>query len=449
MMSNREVPPLKADEEEDRDRKRPKIERRSYKDPLRELHPSTAAIRAGYHSKLSERAVKPPVFRCSTFEFTNAKEGELFFQRAYGLEGNDGKAPGLVYSRLNNPNTEILEDKMVAVERGSNYASAFPSGMSAISTSIMALVPKGGHVIYTNPVYGGTYFFLKHVCPERLDITTTPVETSNDKVIEEAIHQTPRLDALYLETPANPTLAVTDIALCCRLAKAKNPNCIVFVDNTFLGPVFQAPFLHGADVVLYSASKFIGGHSDLLAGVALTKDEGLMAKINGYRTIFGPVIAPDVSWMLTRSLETLWLRMEKQAEKAAKIAKALVAHPSVDHVLFPGLTLNEDEESNSKAELWKRQCNGTGSMITFVVRPNTREAAYKVLDGLDIAHLAVSLGSTETLVQHPRSMTHADMTTEELDACGIVEGMLRVSVGLENSKDIANDLLSALDLLRD
>jgi methionine-gamma-lyase len=432
----------------DRSSKRLRIDRRSYKDPLRELQPCTAAIRAGYHSKLSERAVKPPVFRCSTFEFANAKEGELFFKRAYNLEGNDGQAPGLVYSRLNNPNTEILEDKMVAVERGSNYASAFPSGMSAISTSIMALVPKGGHLIYTNPVYGGTYFFLKNVCPARLDITTEAVDTSDDKAIEEAILKAPRLDALYLETPANPTLSVTDIALCCQLAKAKNPDCVVFVDNTFLGPVFQAPFLHGADVVLYSASKFIGGHSDLLAGIALTKEQDLMMKINGFRTILGPVIASDVSWMLTRSLETLWLRMEKQAEKASKIARALAAHPNVSLVLFPGLPLQEGQ-SSKKAELWKRQCTGTGSMIAFVVRPNTREAAYTVLDALDIAHLAVSLGSTETLVQHPRSMTHSDMTEEDLDACGIVEGMLRLSVGLESSLDLTNDLLSALDLLRE
>ena len=165
------------------------INRRSYKDPLRELHPSSAVIHAGYHSDLSERAIKPPVFKSSTFVFASAEEGELFFKRAYGLEGNDGQAPGLVYSRLNNPNTEILEDKMVALEKGSNYCNAFPSGMSAISTTIMALVPTQGHIIYTNPVYGGTYFFLTAVGPDRLGVTSQGVDTSDKDMLRHAIEE--------------------------------------------------------------------------------------------------------------------------------------------------------------------------------------------------------------------------------------------------------------------
>jgi methionine-gamma-lyase len=272
----------------------------------REQQNCKAVIRAGYRSDLSERAIKAPVFRSSTFEFASAREGELFFQRAYGLAGNDGLSPGLVYSRLNNPNTEILEDKMVALEQGSQFCSAFPSGMSAISTTIMALIPNGGHVLYTNPVYGGTYFFLKLACPDRLGITSSSVDTSNETALRQAVQNLHRLDALYLETPANPTLTMTDIQRAAEIAKDKNPDCLIFVDNTFLGPVFQSPFLHGADVVLYSATKFVGGHSDLLAGLVLTKRQDFITKINGFRTIFGPVIAPDVSWMLTRSLETLW-----------------------------------------------------------------------------------------------------------------------------------------------
>lgn len=217
-----------------------KMELRSYKDPLRELHPSTAVIRAGYRSSLSERAIKPPVFRSSAFEFATAEEGELFFQRAYNLKGNDGKSAGLVYSRLNNPNTEIFEDKMVAIEHGSKYASAFPSGMSAISTTIMALVPKGGHILFTNPVYGGTYFFFTMICPTRLDITTKAVDTSDVQALQSAIQGAPRLDAIFIETPANPTLAITDIFLAAQWARQKNPNCLVMVDNTFFGPVFQS-----------------------------------------------------------------------------------------------------------------------------------------------------------------------------------------------------------------
>ena len=246
-------------------------------------------------------------------------------------------------------------------------------------------------------------------------------------------------------------MSITDIALAAQLAKQKNPECLVMVDNTFIGPVFQAPFLHGADVVLYSASKFIGGHSDLLAGVVLTQRQDFISKINGFRTILGPVVSPDTTWMLTRSLETVWLRMERQAQKAQQVAAALAAHPRVDKVLFPGHYYSEasTEERTQKYNLWERQCTGTGSMMSIIVRPNTRKAAYTVLDNIQIAHLAVSLGSTETLVQHPRSMTHSDMTIEDLDACGIVEGMFRISVGLESSKDIIQDLLGALDQIQD
>lgn len=254
-----------------------------------------------------------------------------------------------------------------------------------------------------------------------------------------------------METPANPTLSITDIALVASLAKAKNPNCLVMVDNTFMGPVFQSPFLFGADVVLYSATKFIGGHSDLVAGLVLTKKKELMTKINTFRTILGPVISPDTAWMLTRSVETVWLRMERQAEKAQKVANALAAHPRVTKLYFPGSYSGEKTSAARavKTELWQKQCSGSGSMIAIIVHPNTRKAAFTVLNGMKIAHLAVSLGSTETLVEHPRSMTHSDMTTADLDACGIEEGMLRISIGLESSKDITNDLLAALDLIQD
>lgn len=223
------------------------------------------------------------------------------------------------------------------------------------------------------------------------------------------------------------------------------------VDNTFMGPVFQSPFHFGADVVLYSATKFIGGHSDLLAGLVLTKEKELITKIMTYRTILGPVVSPDTAWMLTRSVETVWLRMERQAQKAQKVASSLAAHPRVSKLCFPGSYAGEKSTTarTVKTELWQRQCSGTGSMIAIVVRPNTRKAAFTVLNSMKIAHLAVSLGSTETLVEHPRSMTHSDMSNEDLDACGIEEGMLRISIGLESSKDISQDLLAALDMIQD
>jgi methionine-gamma-lyase len=414
-----------------------------YKDPLREFHPSTAVIHAGYRSRLSENAVKPPVFRTSTFEFSSATEGAKFFQRAYHLAGEDGQEPGLVYSRLNNPSTEIFEDKMVALEASATHAAAFPSGMSAITTAILALVPQGGRILYGDPVYGGTYFFLKHLCPERFGITTVCVDTSDLAHTEEMLRTNGPFDMVFLETPANPTLILTDIEAVTALVRRHGGlRTIIAVDNTFLGPVFQRPFLNGADLVLYSATKFIGGHSDLIAGVALTTSVDLMRPMLDYRTILGSTIAPDTAWMLTRSIETLWIRMERQAEKAMKIATALQNHPMIDRIRFPGLLTPSDGAAYAT---YMKQCSGPGSVLSFDLKDRTREAAYRFLDAVRLCHLAVSLGGTEALIEHPRSMTHSDMTSEDLDRCGITEAMIRLSVGLESSDDIIQDVLQALE----
>ena len=416
-----------------------------YKDPLRAFHPSTAVIHAGYRTRLSENAVKPPVFRTSTFEFSSASDGGKCFERAYHLPGDDGQDPGLVYSRLNNPNTEIFEDKMVALEAGATHAAAFPSGMSAITTAIIALVPAGGRILYTDPVYGGTYFFLKHLCPGRFGIETVPVDTSDLANTEKALQTGGPYDMVFLETPANPTLSLTDIeAVATLVRRYRGPQTILAVDNTFLGPVFQRPFLNGADLVLYSATKFIGGHSDLIAGVALTRSAELMRPLRDYRAILGATIAPDTTWMLTRSIETLWIRMERQAEKATKIAAALQGHPKVERVLFPGLLTQSDGAAYTT---YTRQCSGPGAVISFYLKDGTRDTAYRFLDTVHLCHLAVSLGGTEALIEHPRSMTHSDMTLEDLDRCHITDAMIRLSVGLESSDDIIQDLLQALDTI--
>jgi methionine-gamma-lyase len=414
-----------------------------YKDPLRDFHPSTAVIHAGYRARLSENAVKPPVFRTSTFEFSSAAEGAHFFQRAYHLPGDDGQEPGLVYSRLNNPSTEIFEDKMIALEAGATHAAAFPSGMSAITTAILALVPQGGRILYSDPVYGGTYFFLKHLCPARFGITTIGVDTSDLARTEEVLRTHSPFDLVFLETPANPTLSLTDIEAVTALVRRHGGlRTIIAVDNTFLGPVFQRPFLHGADLVLYSATKFIGGHSDLIAGIGLTTSADLMRPMLDYRTILGATIAPDTAWMLTRSIETLWIRMERQAEKAMKIAAALQHHPKVARVRFPGLLTPGDGAAYAT---YTKQCSGPGSVMSFDLKNGTRETAYRVLDAVRLCHLAVSLGGTEALIEHPRSMTHSDMAREDLDRCGITEAMIRLSVGLESSDDMIQDLVQALE----
>jgi methionine-gamma-lyase len=414
-----------------------------YKDPLRDFHPSTAVIHAGYRARLSENAVKPPVFRTSTFEFSRASEGAQFFERAYHLPGDDGQDPGLVYSRLNNPNTEIFEDKMVALEAGATHAAAFPSGMSAITTAILALVPQGGRILYSDPVYGGTYFFLKHLCPERFGITTACVDTSDLAHTEQMLRTNGPFDMVFLETPANPTLTLTDIEAVAALIRRRGGlRTIIAVDNTFLGPVFQRPFLNGADLVLYSATKFIGGHSDLIAGIALTTSATLMRPMLDYRTILGSTIAPDTAWMLTRSIETLWIRMERQAEKAMKIATALQHHPKIERVRFPGLLTPSDGAAHAT---YTKQCSGPGSVMSFYLKDGTCDTAYRFLDAVHLCHLAVSLGGTEALIEHPRSMTHSDMMIEDLDRCGITDAMIRLSVGLESSDDIIQDLFQALD----
>ncbi len=418
---------------------------RNYKDPLREFKPSTAVIRAGYRARLSEQSVKVPVFRTSTFEFKTAAEGAKFFARAYHLLGNDGQEPGLIYSRINNPNTEIFEDKMVALELGAASARTFPSGMSAISTVILALVPAGGKILYSDPVYGGTYFFFEQMCPNRFGIETHAVDMSDLSKIDDAIGRFGPFNMVFIETPANPTMTIVDIAAVTKLARERmGTKVLVAVDNTFLGPVFQRPFISGADLVIYSATKYLGGHSDLVAGVVLTSRADLMAPITDFRALLGATIAPDTSWMLTRSVETVWVRMERQAEKAQKIAEALQRHPAIARVYFPGLLTPAD---GSAYGVYRAQCSGPGAVMSFDLKDGRRETAFRFLDALEICHLAVSLGGTESLIEHPRSMTHSDMSPEDQDRCGITDAMIRLSVGLESSEDLIKDLFRALESL--
>lgn len=387
--------------------------------------------------------MKPPLFRTSTFEFPDAAQGGKFFQRAYHLPGDDGREPGLVYSRLNNPNTEIIEDKLVAAEVGAGSALVMPSGMSAITTATLALVPKGGKILYTNPVYGGSYLFFKEFCPARFGITTRSVDTTSVAAVRKATREHGPFDMIFVETPANPTMTMTDIAAIADVAHggSKSKKTIVAVDNTFLGPVFQSPFPLGADVVFYSATKFLGGHSDLIAGAVLTRNKSLIGAIRDYRTILGATIAPDTAWMLTRSIETLWLRMATQAENAAKVAEALQKHPKVEKVAYPGLLSSADDE---QFRIYKRQCSGPGSMMSLYLRNADRKMAYRFLDAVTIFHLAVSLGGTESLVEHPRSMTHSDMSVADLNRCEITDNLIRVSIGLESSDDLIADLTAAL-----
>jgi methionine-gamma-lyase len=412
----------------------------------KEFNPETLALGYGYDPFLSEGAVKPPVFLTSTFQFASAAEGKRFFELAYALrEPAAGEAEGLIYSRLNNPNLEIFEQRIAAWDR-TEAGATFASGMAAISTTALALLRPGDVVLSSAPVYGGTHYLFEHILPE-YDIETRFLPAGDG--IAEAMRKVAetvgpeRIRMLFLESPANPNLLHSDIAavagLAAELRAAHATEVVTVVDNTLLGPVFQRPATCGADLVIYSATKFIGGHSDLVAGVATGSSE-LIRRIRGHRTILGTMTTPFNGWLLLRSLETVSVRMRRQAKSAREIVHLLVGHPRVSRVLYPSLA----ESSTSQHELFHRQCSGPGSLIAFEVDGGAAGAA-AVLDRFEVFRLAVSLGGTESLVEHPMSMTHADVPPAELLRNGVTAGLIRMSVGLEHLSDLRRDLLHALE----
>ncbi len=410
----------------------------------KDFNAETLALGYGYDATLSEGSAKPPVFLTSTFQFASAAEGKRFFELAYGLdEPRDEEEMGLIYSRLNNPNLQIFEERMAAWDH-TEAGATFASGMAAISTSVLALTRPGDVILSTEPVYGGTDHFFRHVLPE-FGVTVVFVPAGDEApaaMAAAAQEHGPRVRLLYAETPANPSLAHTDIQALAELAgslrEAHAGDVTTIVDNTFLGPVFQRPAHFGADLVLYSATKFLGGHSDLIAGV-ITGRRDLIQKITGMRTILGTMTTPFNGWLLLRSLETVSVRMRRQEKSAQKLAKLLAEHPRVERVSYPTLL----PPDSAQYKLWKHQCTGSGSLISFVVRGG-EDAAFEVLDRFEVARLAVSLGGTETLVEHPMTMTHADVPNDELEAHGVSAGLIRISVGLEHLSDLKTDLLHAL-----
>jgi methionine-gamma-lyase len=390
--------------------------------------------------------LKPPVFLTSTFEFASAEEGKRFFEVVYGLRDREpDEELGLIYSRLNNPNLQIFEERMAAWDCADKGA-VFSSGMAAISTTLLATLRPGDHIVSTCPIYGGTYFLFEHVLPQ-FGIQTTQViagPRAHQRMREAVENIEPqRVRMLYVETPANPSNALVDIegvsALARELSEGRERPVLTVVDNTFLGPVFQRPIKHGADLVICSATKFIGGHSDLIAGVVTGRKE-IIDLIATYRTILGTMATPFSGWLLLRSLETVSIRMRRQAKSATRLARLLAGHPAVESVYYPGLI----QAGDPSWEVYHRQCSGPGSLIAFVVRGGA-EAAFRVLDRFEVVRLAVSLGGTESLVEHPMSMTHSDVPPERLEAFGVRPGLIRMSVGLEHLSDLKRDLLHALE----
>jgi len=406
------------------------------------VRPRTAVLTAGFDPHLSFGSARPAVFRSSTYVFSSPEEAEHAFSVLAGrVEAEDGERADLIYSRFSHPNAEILEDQIVPLEPGAQAAGVFNSGMAAIMTAFVAVARPGTSIVYTTPLYGGTTGLI-HSFLEPFGVAGLPVPGGDTDAIRRAIESAKNLSIVCLETPANPTLVMTDIQRAADAAKNHPDQPVVMVDNTFLGPAFQHPLMLGADLVLYSATKYLSGFSDMVAGVALSRDPQLMRRILLKRSMFGNILQPDECWMLDGRLPTVALRMNRQSKNAQRIAEALHGHPKIARVLYP--TLFQEAEQR---RIYAAQCAYPGGIFSLDFAGG-RAAAFDFLRSLKIGRNAVSLGGVETLVCHPKSTTHSGMSAQELDDAGIGDGLVRVSVGIEDWRDLLADFEQALDRVK-
>ncbi|MCA6121548.1 cystathionine gamma-synthase family protein [Bradyrhizobium sp. WSM 1704] len=409
------------------------------------VHPETLMLNYGYDPQLSEGAVKPPVFLTSTFVFRTAEDGKDFFDFVAGRrEPPEGMGAGLVYSRFNHPNSEIVEDRLAIYERTESCA-LFASGMAAISTTVLAFARPGDVILHSQPLYGGTEtLFTKTLAG--LSIGAVGFADGVDENVvraaaAEAMKQG-RVAMIFIETPANPTNGLVDIALTRRVAdmigKAQGHTPVVACDNTLLGPVFQRPIEHGADLSLYSLTKYVGGHSDLIAGAALGS-KALMKDVKALRGAIGTQLDPHSCWMISRSLETLSLRMEKADRNALLVADFLRDHPKVAKVHY----LGHLDAASPAGRAFAAQCSGAGSTFSFDIVGGQAEAE-KFLNSLQIFKLAVSLGGTESLASLPATMTHSGVPAAIRKRIGVLDTTIRLSIGIEHPSDLVADIAQAL-----
>ncbi|MBV8812186.1 MAG: PLP-dependent transferase [Acidobacteriaceae bacterium] len=402
------------------------------------VRPETAVLTRGFDPRLSVGSARPPVYRTSTYVFSSPEAAERAFGIVLGkIRPLDDEAPDLIYARLNHPNAQILEDQLVPLERGASAAAVFNSGMAAIFTVIMGFLDRGRSLLYTQPLYGGTQHLI-HQILEPLAFVTKAVRAGDTKGIAQAIQASDDLGLVLIETPSNPTLAMTDIAAAAEALRRHPNRPLLAVDNTLLGPTFQHPLVHDADLVIYSATKFLGGFSDLLAGAVLSADSGLIQRVRGMRALFGNILQADECWMLNSRLSSVRLRMERQSKNAQRIAEQIQAHSRVERVFYPSLF--DDRE---QIRIRDTQTDYPGSLFSLALRGG-RVAAFDFLRRLQIGRNAVSLGGVETLVCHPRSTTHSELSEEEMTAAGITESLVRISVGTEHWRDLLEDFTQAL-----
>ncbi len=387
-----------------------------------EMRFATKCVHAGEgHNPEGSHAV--PIYQTSTFVFDSAEAAAKTFSGG----------PGYRYIRSppNTPTHKAFIEKLCALE-GSEAGLAFSSGMAAEAAVLLSLLKNGDHVISTDIVYGGTYGLFSSLI-SRFGIDVSFVDTTDPQKIKEAIRPNTRM--VFLESPANPTMAVCDIGEICKIAR--NAGAISVVDNTFATPYFQRPLLLGADVVVESCTKYIGGHGDLLGGAALASKD-LIKRMRGAAVLAGGTMGTHEAWLCIRGLKTLHLRMQRHAENAMQVAEFLEGHPKVESVNYPGL------KSHPQHDIARRQMSGYGGMLSFVVKGGV-EAGRKLMNAVRLMSLAVSLGSVDTLIQHPASMTHAVMPKEIRESLGISDGLVRISVGIEDAWDIIADLRNGLD----
>ena len=384
----------------------------------------TTAIHAGTLKNLYG-TLAMPIYQTSTFIFDSAEQGG----RRFALE-----EAGYIYTRLGNPTTTVLEDKIAALEEG-EAAVATSSGMGAISSTLWTVLKAGDHIVTDKTLYGCTFALMCHGLT-RFGIDVTFVDTSNLDEVKNAMKENTRV--VYLETPANPNLKIVDLEALSKLAHT-NPNTLVIVDNTFATPYMQKPLKLGADIVVHSVTKYINGHGDVIAGLVITNKElADQIRFVGLKDMTGAVLGPQDAYYIIRGMKTFEIRMERHCKNAKKVVEFLNKHPKIERVYYPGL------ETHPGHEIAKKQMKDFGAMISFELKGGF-EAGKTLLNNLKLCSLAVSLGDTETLIQHPASMTHSPYTKEEREAAGITDGLVRLSVGLENIEDIIADLEQGLE----
>ncbi len=401
----------------------------------------TAVLTRGFDPRLSVGSARPAVFRSSTYVFSSPEAAERAFSIALGkARPEPGESIDLIYSRLSHPNAEILEDQVVPLERGAQAAAVFNSGMAAISTTFLTFCPPGSTFVYTVPIYGGTQH-LVHQMLEPLGMKGVPVMAGDGAAMARAIEGARNLRLVLIETPANPTLTMTDVAAAVRAARAHPDRPLVAVDNTFLGPAFQHPLALGADLVVYSATKYLSGFSDMLGGLVLSADPELVTRLRGTRAILGNILQPDECWLLDGRLPTVELRMNRQSKNAQRIAEGLAGHPRIRRLVYPSLFTDPEQ-----IRIRDAQCDYPGGVLSLELHGGKR-AAFDFLRRLHIAKNAVSLGGVESLVCHPASTTHSELSEEELRRYGVGDDLVRISVGIEHWRDLLAEYRAALDAL--